>query len=93
MSKAEQEAMFRRAGMIRDIFIPMVRGSRKPQGVGFVRLGTLTKTEKAFELAEGKSWGGRRIKANLVRYNAGGSISGESVIVYPGSSHLQSGEL
>lgn len=85
--------MFRRAGMIRDIFIPMVRGSRKPQGVGFVRFGTLTKTEKAVELAEGRSWGGRWIKANLVRYNAGGSILGEYVIVCPGRSHLQSGEL
>lgn len=67
MSKVEPEAMFCRAGKILDVFIPMEKHSRRKRGFAFVRFGTFHEAEKAVETARGRSWGGRKIQAQLSR--------------------------
>lgn len=69
ISKAELEAMFCRAGKIVDIFIPVDHDSKESRGFAFARL-TSREAEKAVDLAEGRSWGGRKIQANLARLHS-----------------------
>ena len=55
------EAMFCRAGRIVDVFIPVDKRNNKKRGFSFVRFQTFREAEKAVELAEERSWGGRKI--------------------------------
>ena len=68
ISKAELEAIFWRAGKILDVFIPKEKRNSNHRGFAFVRFATLREEEKAVELAEGRSWGGRKIQANLAQF-------------------------
>lgn len=61
ISEAELEAMFWKVGRIRDVFIPTEKRSNNGKGFTFVRFATLKEAEKAIELAEGRSRGGRKI--------------------------------
>lgn len=68
MSKVEPKAMFCRAGKILDVFIPMEKHSRRERDFAFVRFGIFHEAEKAVEMARGRSWGGRKIQAQLSRF-------------------------
>ena len=60
-TKNELEAMFCRAGRTVDVFIPVDKRNNKKRGFSFVRFQTFREAEKAVELAEERSWGGRKI--------------------------------
>ena len=65
ISSPELGAMFCRASRILDSFIPKEFVSSKGRGFAFVRFGTMREAERAIELANGRSWRGRRINVQL----------------------------
>lgn len=67
------QALFYRSGRIVDIFLPGFRPSGNLRGFVFVRFPTYREAELAIQMAEGRSWGGRRIKVNLARSQASNS--------------------
>ena len=44
------------------MFIPIEKRNNNKRGFAFVRFATLREAEKAIELAEGRSWGGKKIQ-------------------------------
>lgn len=67
ISKVELEAMFVRAVKVTDSFIPTDCSSGKQRGFDFIRLKTEREALLGLELANGRSWGGRRILVDLAR--------------------------
>ena len=51
------------------MFIPKEKRSNSNRGFSSVRFATLREAEKAVELTKGRSWGGRKIQANLVQFS------------------------
>lgn len=68
ISGTEVKAMFYWAGRIVDVFFPRVWSTGDTRGFAFVRFATYGVPEIAIEMAKGKSWGGRRIQMNMVKY-------------------------
>lgn len=62
--------MFWRAGRIIDVFIPVDQRCQRNRGFAFVRFATLREAEKAVEIAEGRSWGGMKVQANLAQFRS-----------------------
>lgn len=67
-AKPELEAIFWRAGKIRDSFIPIDKISGKTRGFAFVRFGSLKEAENAVELAHGRLWRGRKIQVQKATF-------------------------
>ncbi|XXG41859.1 hypothetical protein AAC387_Pa01g2233 [Persea americana] len=67
ISKAELEAMFIKAGKVIDSFSPTDRSFGKQRGFGFVRFKSEREALLGLELANDRSWGGRRILVDLAR--------------------------
>lgn len=65
-SNIELEAMFCRAGRIVHTFVYQRR--KMNRGFAFVRFATKRKAENAVETANGRSWGGRKLQANLALF-------------------------
>lgn len=69
-SKAELEAMVWRVGRITDVFIPIDVRSNNNEGFVFVKFATLKKAKKAIKLANGRTWGGSEIQANIMQFSS-----------------------
>eukprot|EP00268_Persea_americana_P010845 TRINITY_DN14439_c0_g1_i14.p1 TRINITY_DN14439_c0_g1~~TRINITY_DN14439_c0_g1_i14.p1 ORF type:complete len:147 (+),score=27.06 TRINITY_DN14439_c0_g1_i14:267-707(+) len=77
ISKTELETMFWRAGRIIDMFIPVDKRSNRNRGFAFVRFATFKEAEKVVQLAKRRSWGGRKVQANITQLSSSRSVRGE----------------
>lgn len=68
VSVIEIKAMFYRAGRIVDVFLPRDKSNERVRGFAFVMFVTGKETDRAIDMASGRSWGGRRILVNLARF-------------------------
>ena len=68
--KNELEAMFWRQGRIIDEFIPVDIRSNSNRGFTFIKFVNLREAVKAVEIAEGRSCGGRKVKANIAQFSS-----------------------
>lgn len=69
--------MFSSAGRIIDVFIPEDKRNKCNRGFAFVRFATLREAEKAVELAKGRSWGGRKVQANIAHFSSNRTVRGQ----------------
>ena len=70
ISKTELEATFWRAGRIIGVFIPVDKRSNSSRGFALIRFANLREAEKAVEIAEGRYWGGGKVKANIAQFSS-----------------------
>ena len=64
-TKEEVETLFAQVGSIRDVFIPMDRGTGRPRGFAFVEYETEEEAEQAIERFNNYELSGRALRVNL----------------------------
>lgn len=74
-SKTELEDMFCRAGKILDSFLSIDKHSGKKRGFAFIGFGSIQEAKRAVEIARGRSWGGRKIQAQLSKFKQGANAT------------------
>lgn len=73
--------MFYRARRIGDIFIPLDQSIRKNRGFAFICFTARREADRAIELAMGRSWGGKKIRANLANVQTKERWHQESLLI------------
>lgn len=61
------EALFSESGPIREVFLPMDRGTGRPRGFAFVEFESGEDAERAIERFDGYELGGRALRVNLAQ--------------------------
>jgi RNA recognition motif-containing protein len=64
-TKDQVQALFAEAGTIRDVFLPMDRGTGRPRGFAFVEYETEEEATAAIERFNGYELGGRALRVNV----------------------------
>lgn len=90
-SKTELEDMFCRAGKILDSFLSIDKHSGKKRGFAFIGFGSIQEAKRAVEIARGRSWGGRKIQAQLSKFKQGANATQRNAYSTPPSPFRQLG--
>ena len=77
-TKAEVEALFAKAGSVKDVFLPTDRESGRPRGFAFVEFSSDEEAAKAIEQFNGFEMGGRALRVNAAEDRPRGSGPGRS---------------
>ncbi len=67
VTEEQLRELFSQVGTIKEIALPMERGSNRPRGFGFVVMSTPTEAQKAIDMLNEHELNGRRIVVNLAR--------------------------
>lgn len=77
-TKAEVEALFAKAGSVKDVFLPTDRESGRPRGFAFVEFSSDEEAAKAIEQFNGFEMGGRALRVNAAEDRPRGGGGGRS---------------
>ena len=66
-SADELRSLFEQAGRVQDVHLPTDRASGQPRGFGFVEMASKEEADKAIQMFDGYSLGGRQIRVNEAR--------------------------
>ena len=64
-TREELEALFREAGPLKDVFLPLDRETRRPRGFAFVEFENDEDAEKAIQKFNGQELKGRALRVNV----------------------------